>query len=64
MMTIILQAEGLPLEGVGIILTLDRVLDMFRTATNVLSDSCATVIVARTVGDTLDKMGEPADHEE
>ena len=61
MMTIILQAVGLPLEGVGIVLAVDRILDMFRTATNVLSDSCGTVIIARTEGETLDKMGEPAD---
>jgi len=61
MMTIILQAVGLPLEGVGIVLAVDRVLDMFRTATNVLSDSCGTVIIARTEGETLDRMGEPAD---
>jgi len=61
MMTIILQAVGLPLEGVGIVLAVDRILDMFRTATNVLSDSCGTVIIARTEGETLDRMGEPAD---
>jgi len=61
MMTIILQAVGLPLEGVGIVLAVDRILDMLRTATNVLSDSCGTVIIARTEGETLDRMGEPAD---
>lgn len=58
MMTIILQAVGLPLEGVGIILAVDRVLDMFRTTTNVLSDSCGAVIIARTEGETLEGMGE------
>jgi len=63
MMTIILHAVGLPLEGVGIILAVDRVLDMFRTTVNVLSDSCGAVIVARTEGETLEKMGEPADKE-
>ena len=61
MMTIILQAVGLPLEGVGIVLAVDRILDMFRTATNVLSDSCGTVIIARTEGETLERMGKPAD---
>ncbi len=60
MMTIILQAVGLPLEGVGIILAVDRILDMFRTTTNVLSDSCGAVIIARTEGETLEGMGEPA----
>ncbi|MBN1480064.1 dicarboxylate/amino acid:cation symporter [candidate division KSB1 bacterium] len=64
MLTIILNAVGLPLEGVGLILAVDRVLDMFRTATNVLSDSCGAVIIARSEGETLDQMGEPADEEE
>jgi proton glutamate symport protein len=30
----------------------DRILDMVRTAVNVFSDSCATVIIARTEGET------------
>jgi len=63
MMTIILRAIGLPLEGIGLILAVDRILDMFRTTTNVLSDSCGTVIVARLEGETLERMGEPADED-
>lgn len=47
MMSVILKAVGLPLEGVAIILAVDRVLDMFRTSVNVLSDSVGAVIVAR-----------------
>ena len=61
MMSIILTAVGLPLEGVGIILAVDRILDMFRTTTNVLSDSCGAVIVARLEGESLEGMGEPVD---
>jgi Na+/H+-dicarboxylate symporter len=53
MMSIILAAVGLPLEGVGIILAVDRVLDMFRTTVNVLSDSCGSVIVARLDGEEV-----------
>ena len=64
MLTIILRAVGLPLEGVGIVLAVDRVLDMFRTATNVMSDSCGAVIIARSEGETMERMGEPADAEE
>jgi Na+/H+-dicarboxylate symporter len=58
MMSIILKAVGLPLEGVAIILAVDRILDMFRTTINVLSDSCGAVIVARLEGETLEGMGE------
>ncbi len=53
MITIILTVVGLPLEGVGLILAVDRILDMFRTATNVWSDSCGAVIIAKSEGETL-----------
>jgi Na+/H+-dicarboxylate symporter len=49
--SIILGAIGLPLEGVALILVVDRVLDMCRTAVNVFSDSCAAVIIARLEGE-------------
>ena len=49
--TIILSAIGLPLEAVGLILVVDRVLDMCRTAVNVFSDSCAAVTIARLEGE-------------
>ncbi len=53
MITVILTAVDLPLEGVGLILAVDRILDMFRTATNVWSDSCASVVIAKSEGETL-----------
>lgn len=46
MMTIILNAVGLPLEGIGIILAVDRILDMFRTTVNVMSDSVGAVVIS------------------
>ncbi len=49
--TIILAAIGLPAEGVGLILAVDRILDMFRTSVNVFSDSCGAVIIARSEGE-------------
>jgi Na+/H+-dicarboxylate symporter len=49
--TIILGAIGLPLEAVGLILVVDRVLDMCRTSVNVFSDSCGAVIIARSEGE-------------
>ena len=50
--TIILGAMGLPLEGIGLILAVDRVLDMCRTSVNVFGDSCGAVIIARSEGET------------
>ncbi len=49
--TIILSTIGLPIEAVGLILAVDRILDMFRTAVNVFSDSCGAVIIARLEGE-------------
>lgn len=49
--SIILGTIGLPLEGVGLILAVDRVLDMCRTAVNVFSDSVAAVLIGRLEGE-------------
>lgn len=49
--TIILATIGLPAEAIGLILAVDRILDMFRTSVNVFSDSCGAVIIARTEGE-------------
>jgi Na+/H+-dicarboxylate symporter len=49
--TVILGVIGLPLEGLGLLMVTDRVLDMVRTAVNVYSDSCGTVIIARSEGE-------------
>ena len=51
MITIVLSTLGLPLEGIGLILAVDRFLDMFRTSVNVLSDSVAAVTIARMEGE-------------
>lgn len=48
MLTVILTAAGLPLEGIGLILAVDLPLDMARTSINVWSDSCGAVTVARS----------------
>lgn len=55
MMTIILNAVGLPLEGIGIILAVDRILDMFRTTVNVFSDSVGAVVISRLEGPERDQ---------
>jgi Na+/H+-dicarboxylate symporter len=49
--SIILSAVGLPLEGIGLILAVDRILDMMRTAVNVTSDSAGAVIIAKSEGE-------------
>ena len=53
MISIILSAVGLPLEGLGLILAVDRILDMCRTTINVWSDSCGAVVIARSEGEEL-----------
>ena len=53
MISVILSAVGLPLEGIGLILAVDRILDMCRTTVNVWSDSCGAVTIARSEGETL-----------
>ncbi len=49
---VILTAIGLPLEGIGMLLVTDRILDMMRTAVNVFSDSCCAAFIARSQGET------------
>jgi Na+/H+-dicarboxylate symporter len=53
MMAVVLKAVGLPLEGIGLVLAVDRILDMFRTTINVYGDTCAAVIIAKSEGETL-----------
>jgi len=47
----ILKAIGLPIEGIGLFIAVDRVLDMCRTTVNVFSDSCCAILVARSEGE-------------
>ena len=48
---IILKAVGLPLEGIGMLLVTDRVLDMLRTSINVLGDCSGAVVVSTLEGE-------------
>lgn len=57
MMSIVLQAVGLPLEGVGLIIAVDRVLDMCRSTVNVWSDSIGAAVVARLMGEAPGQNG-------
>jgi len=49
-MVVVLEAVGLPGEAVGILLTIDRFLDTFRTVANVEGDAVVAAIVARQLG--------------
>jgi proton glutamate symport protein len=48
---IILAAVGLPVEAIGVLFVFDRILDMARTAINILGDCACAVIVARLEGE-------------
>ncbi|RBP36410.1 dicarboxylate/amino acid:cation symporter [Garciella nitratireducens] len=46
MLSMVLQSAGLPIEGIGLIMSIERIIDMFRTALNVTGDVVATFISA------------------
>jgi Na+/H+-dicarboxylate symporter len=50
MVTLVLSSAGLPLEGIGYLVAIDRVLDMMRTLTNVTGQMVVPVLVARERG--------------
>lgn len=49
-MGMVLSSVGLPIEGIGIILGVDRILDMVRTTINITGDSAITLIVDKSEG--------------
>ncbi len=50
MLGMVLNQVGLPIEGIALIIGVDRLLDMVRTAVNVTGDSMATVVIAKSEG--------------
>lgn len=48
MMAMVLESVGLPVQGIGLVLGVDRILDMMRTTVNVLGDSVTCMALART----------------
>jgi Na+/H+-dicarboxylate symporter len=50
MLTMVLTQVGLPLKGIAIILGVDRLMDMIRTAVNITADAIVTTIVAKGEG--------------
>ena len=50
-LAMVLRQVGLPVEGIGLILGVDRLLDMTRTVVNVMGDAVVTAVVARGEGE-------------
>ena len=49
-LSMVLESVGLPVEGIAIIMGIDRILDMARTTVNLAGDAAGTMIVANSVG--------------
>jgi len=49
-LSMVLQQVGLPVEGIALIIGVDRLLDMLRTAVNVTGDTMVSVVIAKTEG--------------
>ena len=61
MLSMVFAQVGLPMEGIGLILGVDRLLDMVRTAVNVSGDAVVSTIVAKTEGKLdLDVFNDPS----
>lgn len=61
-MGMVLSSVGLPIEGIGIILGVDRILDMVRTTINITGDSAITLIVDKTEGALDEKIYHSKKH--
>lgn len=48
MLAMVLNQVGLPVDGIALIIGVDRLLDMVRTAVNVTGDTVATVVIAKS----------------
>ena len=51
MLVIVLEQVGIPPEGIALILGVERILDMFRTAINITGDASAAVVIAASEGE-------------
>ena len=54
MLSLVLKQAGLPLEGIGVVIGVDRIIDMFRTAVNITGDAVCTLVVARSENEITD----------
>ena len=53
MITVVLQVVGLPLEGIGLVLAVQQLCDMPRTAVNTYGNTCAALVIAKSEGESL-----------
>ena len=53
MITVVLQVVGLPLEGIGLVLAVQQLCDMPRTAVNTYGNTCAALVIAKSAGESL-----------
>lgn len=51
MLSMVLTSVGLPLEGIGLIMGVERIIDMFRTTVNVMGDNICTLVVSNSERD-------------
>lgn len=51
MLSMVLAQAGIPIEGIAIIMGIDRLLDMCRTAINIIGDTVCTLIIAKQEGE-------------
>ena len=58
MLAMVLQSVNLPVEGIGLILGIDRLLDMARTAVNITGDAAGAVIIAESEKKHLEKTAD------
>ncbi|OBU28749.1 dicarboxylate/amino acid:cation symporter [Photobacterium kishitanii] len=60
MLAMVLNQVGLPVEGIALIMGVDRLLDMVRTAVNITGDSVVTCIVAKSEGEMdVERFNDP-----
>ena len=53
MLSVAISVAGLPMEGVGLVLAVEQLCDMPRTATNSYGDMCGAVVIAKSEGEKL-----------
>ena len=53
MLSVAISVAGLPMEGIGLVLAVEQLCDMPRTATNSYGDMCGAVVIAKSEGEKL-----------